>query len=876
MYRLPLGNWAEHVVSWLQSNVDPLFSAITTVITDMYNGVDWVLEKPEPLLLAGIFAVIALWLRGPLAGVLAFVGLGIIDSLQLWQPAMQTMSQVLVASVITLVFAVPLGIWAARTKTGNAIMRPILDLMQTMPAFVYLIPGILFFGTGVVPAAIATIVFSMPPGVRMTDLGIRQVDADLVEAADAFGTTPRKTLFRVQLPLALPTIMAGVNQVIMLSLSMVVISAMVGAPGLGQSIYTAISSVNVGQGVEGGVAVVILAMYLDRITGSLGERVSPLGRRALAKANSFRGRAVLHYRPAGAFALVGVVVLALIAGGLNYSQNSGNSGSSVAAGNVGKGQAINIGYINWDEDVATTALWSEVLKERGFKPQAQQMDVGALFTSVATGSNDFMTDAWLPTTHASYWAKYKSKLSDLGTWYPKTSLEVAVPSYVKDVHSLSDLAAHSSEFGGKITGIEPGSGEMGLMKSKVMPAYGLNGKMQLQASSTATMLAELDREYKAKKPIATTLWTPHWAYAKYKLTKLTDPKGAFGSGDGIHTIATNTFAKKSPVVADWLKKFHMSESQLSSLENLVHGSGQSATGQQAAAKKWLAQNPGLLNKIAPIPGGGSAPAGSAGGGKTVNLGYFPWDEDIATSYLWQNVLTRRGYKVKLQQLDPGAMYTAMSEGQIDFNTDAWLPTTHAQYWARYKKDLVNLGSWYGQTSLEISVPSYVKDVHSMSDLAKHSSEFGGKIIGIEPGAGEMGLLKSKVLPAYGLDKNFTLTQGSTSSMLAELQRDYAQKKPVAVVLWSPHWAYAKYKMTKLTDPKKAWGPADSIDTVAYKGLPKKFPQIADWLKKFRLSETQLSTLENDIQGAGQGHEAQGVSKWLSANPGIENQMAPNS
>lgn len=149
--------------------------------------------------------------------------------------------------------------------------------MQTMPAMVYLIPGILFFGLGAVPGIVSTIVFSMPPAVRMTELGIRQVDGELVEAADAFGTHPRRTLFRVQLPLALPTIMAGINQVIMLALSMVVIAGMVGGAGLGGTVYLSLSSVDVKLGAEGGLAVVILAVYLDRMTSALNQRVSPLG-----------------------------------------------------------------------------------------------------------------------------------------------------------------------------------------------------------------------------------------------------------------------------------------------------------------------------------------------------------------------------------------------------------------------------------------------------------------------------------------------------------------------------------------------------------------------------------------------------------------------
>ena len=202
--------------------------------------------------------------------------------------------------MIAIVLAVPLGIWAARSRTAeHGRYGRCWTSCRRCPAFVYLIPAIIFFSLGTVPAVIATIVFAMPVGVRMTELGIRQVDAELVEAADAFGTPPGRTLLRVQLPLALPTIMAGVNQVIMLALSMVVIGGMVGARGLGATVFGAISQVDIGLGFEGGIAVVILAIYLDRITGALGDQVSPLGRRALAKvrASAHGGFSVLRYRP---------------------------------------------------------------------------------------------------------------------------------------------------------------------------------------------------------------------------------------------------------------------------------------------------------------------------------------------------------------------------------------------------------------------------------------------------------------------------------------------------------------------------------------------------------------------------------------------------
>lgn len=216
--------------------------------------------------------MIAFWLRGTSAGVLTFVGFAFIDSLELWEDAMVTLSLVLVATLIALVVSVPVGIWAARSDRVSGIVRPVLDFMQTLPAMIYLIPAILFRHRSPGLSIVATLIFALAPGVRMTELGIRQVDKELVEAADAFGTTPRDTLLRIQLPLALPTVMAGVNQVIMLGLSMAAIAGMVGTGGLGGDVNEAIGQLNVGLGSEAGVAIVILAIYLDRMTGALGTR----------------------------------------------------------------------------------------------------------------------------------------------------------------------------------------------------------------------------------------------------------------------------------------------------------------------------------------------------------------------------------------------------------------------------------------------------------------------------------------------------------------------------------------------------------------------------------------------------------------------------
>ncbi|MCI4085270.1 ABC transporter permease/substrate binding protein [Streptomyces sp. MMS21 TC-5] len=591
MPRLPLGAWVDSGVDFLQSRLSWLFDAISALVTGLYDGLVAVLSAPAPLLFAGILAIAAWWLRGLLAGLLAFAGFALVDSVGLWPDAMSTLSLVLVATLVTLVFAIPLGIWAARSDRVSAVLRPLLDFMQTMPAMVYLIPGIIFFGVGVVPGIIATIVFSLPPGVRMTELGIRQVDAELVEAAEAFGTTPRDTLVRVQLPLALPTLMAGVNQVIMLGLSMVVIAGMVGGGGLGGAVYRAIGNVDIGLGFEAGLSIVILAMYLDRMTGALGRQVSPLGRRTLARARSAATGAarVWNHRPQPAYAVTGAVVLALVAGGLSTLGGSGREDGPEGAENIGKGRTVSIGYIPWDEGIASTYLWKELLERRGFKVDTRQLEAGALYTGLAGGGLDFQTDAWLPVTHAQYWEKYGDKLEDLGSWYGPTSIELAVPSYMKDVRSLADLKGKSGRFKGRIIGIEPSAGAMALLKDKVMKEYGLEGEYQVVDGSTPGMLAELKRAYDKKEPVVTVLWSPHWAYSSYELTKLEDPKAVWGKGDGIHTLARKGFAADEPEVAAWLRSFKLTEEQLTGLEAQIQQTGKGK--EQQAVRAWLQDHP---------------------------------------------------------------------------------------------------------------------------------------------------------------------------------------------------------------------------------------------------------------------------------------------
>jgi len=268
--RIPVGSWAELIIRWIQNNLNGFLDAIAHAGNQINDSLTDVLLVASPLVMVVIFALIAWVVKSWKLAVGTAITFLLIISMNQWENAMETLALVIVATATALIIAIPLGIWAARNRYVSAVVRPVLDLMQTMPAFVYLIPSVLFFSIGVVPGMFATLIFAMPPGVRMTELGIKQVDKETVEAGRSFGATDWQILRGIQLPLAVPTIMAGVNQVIMLALSMAVIAGMVGADGLGKEVVNALSTINIAKGTEAGLSIVFLAIFLDRVTAALG------------------------------------------------------------------------------------------------------------------------------------------------------------------------------------------------------------------------------------------------------------------------------------------------------------------------------------------------------------------------------------------------------------------------------------------------------------------------------------------------------------------------------------------------------------------------------------------------------------------------------
>lgn len=270
--RIPLAEWIDELVDWLVSQFGGLFEGISNGLEQMVEGMVTGFGAVPAILLTLIIGGIAWFVSSKNIAIFSIIGFLIIDYLGYWDAMLQTLALVLTSVIISIVVGIPVGILASQKDSVRKIVTPLLDFMQTMPAFVYLLPAIFFFNIGVVPGVVASVIFSMPPTIRLTILGIRQVPNDLIEATEAFGSTTSQRLMKVQLPLAMPTIMAGINQSIMLALSMVVIASMVGAPGLGEEVYRAVTQLKIGIGFEAGIAIVILAIALDRMTQNIGKQ----------------------------------------------------------------------------------------------------------------------------------------------------------------------------------------------------------------------------------------------------------------------------------------------------------------------------------------------------------------------------------------------------------------------------------------------------------------------------------------------------------------------------------------------------------------------------------------------------------------------------
>ncbi|GMC01496.1 ABC transporter permease/substrate binding protein [Enterococcus thailandicus] len=560
-YQIPVADWVETMTEWFTTTFSGLFSFLQTIGQAIMTGItNILLVIPAPIFIL-LLTIVAFFISKKRLGLTLFtlIGLWFIYNQGLWTDLMNTVTLVLLSSVISIIIGVPLGILMAKSDKAQSVIKPILDFMQTMPGFVYLIPAVAFFGIGMVPGVFASVIFALPPTVRFTNLGIRQVPKELVEASDSFGSTGWQKLFKLELPLAKNTIMAGINQTTMLSLSMVVIASMIGAPGLGRGVLSALQRAQVGNGFVNGVALVILAIIIDRFTQHLNQpRTKKVSDVAGAKSKKRRGAIIIA---------TAVILLGALGIGSVFSSK--------------ETKKINLSYVEWDTEVASTNVVGEVLRQMGYDVTMTPLDNSIMWESIAKGESDGMVSAWLPKTHGSQYAQYKDQIVDLGANLKGAKVGLVVPDYM-DVDSIADLTNQANK---KIIGIEPGAGVVNAAENTIN-TYDNLADWTVETSSSGAMTVALGQAIKKQEPIVITGWSPHWMFAKYELKYLEDPKNGMGSEEQIHTMVRKGLKEDQAEAYKVLDQFNWTKEDMEEVMLEINN----GKDPQEAAKTWIENN----------------------------------------------------------------------------------------------------------------------------------------------------------------------------------------------------------------------------------------------------------------------------------------------
>ncbi|MGC7786272.1 ABC transporter permease/substrate binding protein [Staphylococcus epidermidis] len=563
--QLPFSNWIDNIVNWLTDNLSGFFSFLQTAGNAVMNFTTNILTAIPPFVMIALLVLLAFFIFKRKIGFPLFILIGLlfIYNQNMWDDLMSTITLVIISSIISIIIGVPLGILMSKSDTVEKIVKPLLDLMQTMPGFVYLIPAVAFFGIGMVPGVFASVIFALPPTVRMTNLGIRSISKELVETSDSFGSTSWQRLIKLDLPMAKENIFAGINQTIMLTLSMVVIASMIGTPGLGEGVLAAVQRSEVGNGFVYGIGIVVLAIIVDRFTQTMN-----------------RPRQDKLPKKTKIILTIIVLIIAILSVILGNVFSSGSKESN-------KG-TITLAYAQQDDQIVSTNVIAQVLEENGYKVNMTSLDIPVTWEAVSKGEADAMTGAWLPITHNAEYQKFKNDIDNLGPHIDKQAkLGLVVPKYM-DVNSIEDLNNQANK---KITGIEPGAGIVDATNKTLKVYPNLKGWKQIN-SSTGAMNAELKRAIKNKDDIIITGWNPYWIFQRYDLKYLDDPKGTMGKAESINTIARKGLKEDMPEAYRILDNFKWSVNDMESIMLKI----ENGEDPKKATKEWIDNNRDKVDK----------------------------------------------------------------------------------------------------------------------------------------------------------------------------------------------------------------------------------------------------------------------------------------
>ncbi|WP_229419066.1 MULTISPECIES: glycine betaine/L-proline ABC transporter substrate-binding protein ProX [Moorena] len=632
LYTLPLDEWITAVVNFLVDNFRPFFQAISLPITWTLEGIQSLFLSIPPLIFLIILALIVWQIAGGKIAIYSLFALTLIGFFGAWEQAMTTLALVVTAVVFCVLIGISLGIACASSDRVEKFLRPLLDAMQTLPSFVYLVPVVMLFGIGAVPGVIATLVFAVPPLIRLTNLGIRQVSTEVVEAAIAFGSTPRQMLWEVQIPLAMPTILAGVNQAILLALSMSVVTSMIGVGGLGQMVLQGLGRVNVGLAAVGGLSIVLIAVMLDRITQVVSQGNNQIPWLERGPIGFVRLR--LTSKPRTGTTTVAAMVLVALLVGFISSQQIPQATTELTSSEIalpGKGVKVRSTYGYLADSQFMTHIVNTALEKLGYeieKPKQLQPTT----SHIALGNNDldFTANHW-EKLHTEFFEKNGGDkklervgviVSDLLQGY-QIDKKTAEKYKITNLEQLKDpkiAKLFDSDGDGKanLAGCIPGWG-CELVIEHHLDAYGLRDTVEHDQGEYSVLIANSIARYKQGKPVLYYTWTPLWlatvlkpgedvVWLEVAQTNLPeaqkgltekhtsiDGKNLGFAVDQIRFVANKKFLATNPAARDLFERFKMPIEELNA-ESLRAKKGEDSPADiRRHSQEWIKKNQKLFD-----------------------------------------------------------------------------------------------------------------------------------------------------------------------------------------------------------------------------------------------------------------------------------------
>jgi len=624
LYKIPLDDWISTAIDFLVDNFRPLFQAISFPVSFVLDSIEWLFLAIPPLILLLIIGLIAWQLAGRVIAIYSVVALTFIGFLGIWEEAMVSLALVMTAVVFCTVIGIPLGIASARSDRVEGLVKPLLDVMQTIPAFVYLVPVVMLFGIGKIPGVMATFIVAVPPLIRLTNLGIRQVSVEVVEAAKSFGSTPFQLLWEVQIPLALPTILAGLNQTVLLALAMSVVTSMIAVPGLGLIVLQGVGRLDVGLAAVGGLGIVLIAVMLDRIAQAVGQSNSQRPWQERGPIGLIRSR--WGAQQLTIFSVAIAFFLTLYVGLFTWQPTTQATTQSIVSETVmpGKGVMVHAGSGTTTSSWFLTQVVNLGLENLGYniKEQQQLSSVPALHIAVSQGNLDFYSSYWERLNKVLFQKNGgEEKLERVGTIVPNTLQGYQIDKKTADQYNITNLEQlqdpeiaklFDSDGNGKanLIGCIPGWSCEPVIEHH-LKAYGLEDTVEHIQGDYSALMGDILTRYQQSKPVLYYTWTPHWlasvlepgkdaVWLEVPFTSLPEDQGELSEQntlvdgknlgfavDQVRVLANKEFVRANPAAKRWFELVQIPIEEVNAQQKLVQQGEDKSADIRRHAQEWI-------------------------------------------------------------------------------------------------------------------------------------------------------------------------------------------------------------------------------------------------------------------------------------------------